>query len=307
MQSVSAKPSAGSLGPYRLISLIHTSPVGRLWLASHDVSGQQVALKTLHEQYHKDREKVGYLKCEYAVGSKLNHPHVVRTYEFGLDKGAPYLALEWFAAPNLKQRIQQGADRIAHLVARIVVEAAEAMAYFDGQGWVHRDVKPENFLVRDDGELKLIDFGLAQRRRRGLARLFAPKGRIQGTHSYMSPEQIRGLALDDRADLYSLACTFYELVSGKPPFTGSSPKDLLNKHLKANPTPLDVVNKNVTSEFADLIRRAMAKEPSQRPDSLQGFLRCLQAIRVFRRTPSPPQSPGKPQAGQAEPPSGHKG
>ncbi len=280
--------------------------MGRLWLACHDGLGQQVALKTLREQYYKDREKVGYLKWEYAVGVKLSHPRVIRTYEFGVDKGVPYLAVEWFAAPNLKQRIQQGVEGIAHLVPKIIVQAAEAMAYFNGQGWVHRDVKPENFLVGDDGEVKLIDFALAQRRRAGLARLLAPKTRVQGTHSYMSPEQIRGLALDERADLYSLACTFYEMVSGKPPFAGATTKELLNKHLKSNPTPLDVVNKNVTPEFADVIRRAMAKEPSDRLDSVQSFLRYLQAVRVFRRAPPVPQSAGNPQVDPPEPPAGHK-
>lgn len=280
--------------------------MGRLWLACHDVSGQQVALKTLREQYHKDREKVGYLKWEYTVGAKLSHPRVIRTYEFGLDKGVPYLAVEWFAAPNLKQRIQQGVEAVAHLVPRIVTEATEALTYFDAQGWVHRDVKPENFLVADDGEVKLIDFALAQRRRTRLAQLFARKSRVQGTHSYMSPEQIRGLALDERADLYSLACTFYELVSGKPPFTGATHKELLSKHLKSNATPLDAVNKNLTPEFTDLIRRAMAKEPSDRFDSMREFFRCLQAIRVFRRTPAPPSPEGKTPSGPMEPPAGHK-
>lgn len=303
---MSTKPPLGNLGPYRLVSLVHSSPVGRLWQGYHDGLGQPVAVKTLLEKYYKDREKVGYLKWEYAIGSKLNHPRVIRIYEFGVDRGAPYLGMEWFPAPDLKNRIHQGVEGIAHLIPKIILQATEAMAYFDGQGWVHRDVKPENFLVSDEGEVKLIDFALAQRCKSGLARLFARKTKVQGTHSYMSPEQIRGLALDQRADLYSLACTFYELVAGRPPFAGARTKDLLTKHLKSPPPPLDAANKNVTPEFSELIRRAMSKEPTDRHETIQDFLRHLGAIRVFRRTPPAPQAGGEPRPTPPEPPAGHK-
>ena len=290
---MSSKAPPGHLGPYRLLSVVHASKTARLWHAYHGGLDRFFAVKALQDKSCKDREEIGYLKREYEVGAKLDHPRAIRIQEFGTDQGIPYLAMEWFAAPNMKLRIQQGVDGIAPLIAKIILQATEGLAYFNNQGWVHRDIKPENFLVNDEGDVKLIDYALAQRQKKGLARLFTPKSKVQGTHSYMSPEQIRGAALDDRADLYSLACTFYELATGKPPFTGASANELLTKHLKANPVPLEKVNTNVTPEFGELIRRAMAKEPSDRQGSVQEFLHCLQAIRVFRRAPPAPQTDGK--------------
>ena len=119
--------------------------------------------------------------------------------------------MELFAAPNLKQWINQGSRGArAAWPASSSAKAAEGLAYFHSQGWIHRDIKPDNFLMNPKGDVKLIDFALAVRRKGGLARLFAGKTKVQGTRSYMSPEQIRGQPLDERADIYSFGCMVYE-------------------------------------------------------------------------------------------------
>ena len=147
-------------------------------------------------------------------------------------------------------------------------------------------MKPDNFLVDPEGTAKLIDFALAVRKKGGLARLFAGKSKIQGTRSYMSPEQIRGQPLDQRADLYSFGCMIYELLGGKPPYTGSTTNELLNKHLKSAVPPLQASNRNVSDQFAELARRLLAKKPSERPESMTEFLREMRAAKVFKVPPA---------------------
>jgi serine/threonine protein kinase len=192
--------------------------------------------------------------------------------------------MEWFSAPNLKRWILQGIDKIAYLVPKIVDQAAEGLAYFNQCGWVHRDIKPDNFLVSDSGDVKLIDFALARRSKSGLGKALTPKSKVQGTRSYMSPEQIRGVALDQRADVYSFGCLLYEMFAGRPPFTGSTADDLLRKHLFSPPPSLEVVDKNITPEFAELVRRSLAKDPKKRPESVNEF----RISKVFKTTPRPP-------------------
>lgn len=276
----------GYLGPYRLLNVVHTGHASQIWQAYDDAMQRIVGVKTLRPGAENSREQLQYLRQEYTVGQNIRDPRVIEIYAFDWDRGQPYLAMEWFAAPNMKQRMLQGMEKIAPLTPAIIEQAAESLAHFHRAGWIHRDVKPDNFLVADDGQVKLIDFALAKRRRRGLAKWLTPRAKVQqGTKSYMSPEQIRGLVLDERADLYSFACTIYELVSGKPPFTGASTIDLFTKHLKSPPPSLEAFNPNVMPAFAQLVRRSMAKDRNARPRTVADFLREFRTIRVFRSMP----------------------
>jgi serine/threonine protein kinase len=155
------------------------------------------------------------------------------------------------------------------------------------KGWIHRDIKPDNFLVGRDGETKLIDFTIAEKKKSGLGKLFY-RTKVQGTRSYMSPEQIRGQALDERADVYSFGCTLFEATTGKAPYTGSTPNDLLNKHLQASiPSPV-AINQNITPEFASLVKRMIAKRPEDRPASMWDFLKEYRVTKVFKKPPRIP-------------------
>ena len=282
-----AKGSPGYVGPYRLLNVVHTGHASVIWQAYDDAQQRMVGVKTLLEMDNPNREEVNLLHREHHVGQKLKHPHVIEIFASPWDPRQPYLAMEWFFAPNMKQRLlSSGVKRIAPLITKMIDQAAQALAYFHQMGWVHRDIKPDNFLTNDDGEVKLIDFALAKRRRPGFAHWFTPRAKPQGTKSYISPEQIRGGAIDGRADLYSFACTIHELISGKPPFTGMSANDLLNKQLKSSPPSLEASNPNVTAEFAHLIRRSLTKNPDARPESVEEVLREFRKIRVFRITPT---------------------
>jgi serine/threonine protein kinase len=279
----------GYLGPYRLLNVVHTGQTSQIWQAYHDGQQQRFGVKTLLDKFRKDREYARYLRWEYEVGQKVAHERIVQITEYGVDRGSPYLAMEWFPAPNMKQKIQNEGDKIAYLVPKIIEQAAEALRHFNDQGWVHRDVKPDNFLVGDDGQVKLIDFALARRATRGLTRLLGPKPPVQGTRSYMSPEQIRGIPVDQRADVYGFGCTVFELVAGKPPYTGTSADELLMKHLRAPPPSLEAAARNVTPEFALLVRRMLAKDPAARPQSVGDFIVEFRAQRIYKIPPRPPE------------------
>jgi eukaryotic-like serine/threonine-protein kinase len=272
------------------VRLIRTGGTCQVWEAVRD--GQRVAVKFLQPEVRTDKEEIGYLRHEVEVGQTLHHPNVIELFEFNIDRSIAYLVMEYHPGRNVKMLIRLGIETFGYLIPSIITNAALGLQYLHEQGWVHRDIKPDNFLVTDSGDVKLIDFALAQRIRTGLSRLFGGRSRVQGTRSYMAPEQIRGKALDGRADVYSFGCMLYELLSGKLPFTGISPEELLRKHLTAAIPVLMSANKNVTPDFSDLVGQMMAKNPSGRPQSMDEFLRYLQTVRVFRSLPKPPTEQG---------------
>lgn len=274
------------LGAYRMVRLIRAGATCQVWEAIRD--SQRVAIKYLQPEMRSNREEIGYLKHELEVGQDLRHPNVVEIYEYNVDRSMAFLVMEYHPGQNMKMMIRRGVDTFAHLTPKIIFQAASGLEYLHEQGWVHRDIKPDNFLVNEAGELKLIDFALATRIRTGVAKLLWGRTKVQGTRSYMSPEQIRGKALDARADIYSFGCMLYELVSGRPPFTGATPEELLRKHLFAPIPALSSVNKNITPDFSDLVAMTMAKEPSGRPATMNDFIAHYRGIRVFRSTPKPP-------------------
>lgn len=280
--------SQQKIGSYRLLNIVMTGQTSQVWEVMNDSQGKRYAMKVLLTDYRRDREHLAYLKNEFEVGSKLKHPKVIEIFEMGAAGGHPFVIMEFFPWPNLKQYIRQGVDRLGWLATRVIDQSAEALAYMNEQGWVHRDIKPDNYLMTDQGDIRLIDFALALRPKKGFMRLLAGKTKIQGTRSYMSPEQIRGLPLDQRADVYSYACMVHELLGGKPPFTGVSANELLTKHLKQPAPPVAAANNNVTPEFSALLKRMLAKNPDSRPESMSKFLQEFRAIRVFKVAPKPP-------------------
>ncbi len=282
------------LGSYRLLKVVHAGQNSQLWQAYDDGRQRMIAIKAILPKAATDSEQVGYLRQEHKVGLEIKHKRVIEVYNFDIDRTSgqprPYLAMEWFPAPNLKKKIRTKEDRekLLPFIPTIVEQAAEGLGLMHVKGWVHRDIKPENFLVNDTGQVKLIDFGLAQRPSGWLAKLLPIKPKRQGTPSYMAPEQIRCGALDQRADVYSFGCVLYELVAGVPPFTGASQEELFSKHLKSAAPPLDAADGNVTADFANLVRRCLSKDAAGRPASVQQVLEEFRKMRMYRVFPRRP-------------------
>lgn len=279
------------LGRYRMLNRVNTGADTEIWQGRDDRNECFVAIKTLTDKKEKDKKAAAMLKQEFTVGGKMNHPNVVRILDFGdEDVPRPFLVLEWFPSGSLKNLVRDGVDSYAWKLPEMMKKMAAGVAYMNEQGWVHRDIKPDNFVMNEKDDLKLIDFAISVRAQGMLAKMLGKGNPVQGTRSYMSPEQIRGQALDQRADIYSLACTFFEMLTGRTPFTGTNSNELLHKHLNAAPPTVDIYNKNVTPEFAKLLLQAMAKKPGDRPKTSGDFLAAISTIRVFKRNPSSPSA-----------------
>jgi serine/threonine-protein kinase len=191
--------------------------------------------------------------------------------------------MEFFPAPNLKKQIAAGVEALAPRLQRIVTETALALDHLHGRGWVHRDVKPENVLAAADGQVKLIDLAIAAKSSGLIGKLLGTKPPPQGSPSYMSPEQIRGEPLDARSDIYSFGCVLFELLAGRPPYTGADTNDLLNKHVSAAVPGVDTFNPNATTSVTQFLRQLLAKKPSDRPASMKAVLQHLRSIRLLER------------------------
>ena len=275
------------VGSYRLFSLIRSGHASEIWAVRPMNTEEPYAMKLIPPGEMHTRANLGSLKHEFAVGSQMDHPNIVRIMDYASTRAGSFLIMELFRFPNLKQRIQYGVDRLASLTEKVIRQAAAGLGHLHEKGWIHCDVKPDNFLVDREGNVKLIDFNLARKRAGGLGKLFGVRAKVQGTISYMSPEQIRGQSIDEQSDIYSFGCVIHEMFSGKPPLTGTSARELLSKHLKTIPAPLTALNHNVDQEFAELVLRMMAKRPKKRPESIDDFLQELAAVKIFRRRPEP--------------------
>lgn len=277
------------VGPYRLARLIRAGHSCMIWEAVKEKTGERFAIKMLRTETARNREELGYLKHELEVAKDLNHPNVIRVFELDTQATAPFLVLELFSALNLKQVLREGPEPIAYLADKIINHASMALHYLHEKGWVHCDVKPDNFLVDDDGNVKLIDFAIAQRPKRSLLSFFGVKQPVKGTRSYMSPEQIRGETPDARSDVYSFACVVFELLTGRPPYTGSTPNELLVAHLRSSVPSAIVYNHNVSRDCADYIRKMMNKKRESRPKSMWEVLQAFREFQIFVKKPQPPK------------------
>lgn len=269
--------------------LIRAGAIYEIWAVRPMSENTVYAVKWLPPGAKYSRSTVAELKHEYNVGVALEHPCIIKTYEFGNTSNGAFMLLELFKVPNLKQQIISGGyKKLMHRAKPILTAAAAGMAHMHEKGWIHRDIKPDNFLLRDDDAVKLIDFNLARRPAGALGKLFGGKSAIAGTHSYMSPEQIRGQPLDARADIYSFGCMVHEFFSGKPPFTANTPTELLQRHITSKPQPLTVFDKNITPEFSAYVQRLMAKDPKGRPANMKDVMMELKTQKMFYNPPQPP-------------------
>lgn len=273
---------------YKLQNCMMTGQNSQVWEVVEVSSGRHFAMKLLLPEKAGNSELRKLLFHEANVGKQLAHQNVIKIVHVGTSKEHPHFVMEFFPSGALKLRIvRKQYDFIKEHVHSILKQAATGFAYMNASGWVHRDVKPDNILVNSAGEVRIIDFALAQKIEKPsfFSKLFRRKPNVAGTRSYMSPEQIRGEPLDGRADIYSFGATAFEIVTYRPPFRAASQQELLQKHIVEKAPPPQSFNKDVTDEFGNLVQKMLAKKPEQRPQTFHDVLKVLNAIKIYKTPP----------------------
>ena len=271
---------------YTIISHLGAGGIGQVWLARDEQLTRDVALKLLFPRFAGDPYHIRRFQQEARAASTLNHPNIVTIYEIGKNEGVDFIAQELVGGQTLRQWLAEGPVPLGS-VLDIGVQMAAALAAAHGAGIVHRDIKPENVMVRPDGLVKVLDFGLARFIERGPlapAGLASNKsmtrpGFVLGTVRYMSPEQARGLPVDQRSDLFSLGVVLYEMVTGSAPFSGATPSDILAAILTHEPAPLSLYLAETAPELERIIRRCLEKDSQARYSDATELRRDLNRIR----------------------------
>jgi len=277
-----------AIGGYKVRKVIATGQTSQVLEVVEIVSGRHMAMKMLLPAFVRDSILRKQMLHEAEVGIKLAHDNIIKIMKVSKDPKQVYFVMEYFAAGSMGFRVlNKHTDFIKQHAQGIFKQAATALAYMHGSGWVHRDIKPDNILVDSAGQAKVIDFAISQRMKQDnsggwLGLFMGSKPKPQGTPSYMSPEQIRNLRLDERADIYSYGATVYEIITGRPPFRGASLSDLLNKHISEKVLPPHGLNPEVTDDFSNLVVKMLAKDPKHRPSNFHEIMMAMKNLRVFK-------------------------
>lgn len=253
--------------------------MAEVYLAQQLSLNRQVAFKVLNEELGRDPSYVRRFHHEARAAAALVHTGIVQIYEVGEQNGVHYIAQEYVPGRNLGEVTRSSGSLSPQLTLDILRQVTAALGKAASENIVHRDIKPENIMLARSGEVKVADFGLARVQGDGGANL-TQIGVTMGTPLYMSPEQIEGRPLDSRSDIYSLGCTAYHMLAGKPPFTGETPLSVAVQHLNQAAPPLAEVNPGVPRRFAQVIERMMAKKPADRFSDPGELLAELHALAI---------------------------
>jgi serine/threonine protein kinase len=274
------------LGRYEIVSLLGRGGMGEVYLARDRQLRRKVAVKVLPETVASDRERLNRFEQEAVAASTLNHPSIITIHEIGEADGAHFLVSEYVDGHTLRDKMRSITVSEA---LEIAIQTSSALKAAHEHGIVHRDIKPENIMIRADGLVKVLDFGLAKLTERGtlfdpeaatLAQVETQPGTVMGTVTYMSPEQARGLDVDGRTDIWSLGVVLYEMLSGRPPFSGATAVDTLASILEKEPQSLP--SNAVSNGTAAIVTKALKKQAHDRYQTSDEMLADLRAMQRRR-------------------------
>lgn len=277
-------PTRTTIGPYRITGFLGAGGMGMVWRASHRDLGRDVAIKRLSESASAGIPLERF-RNEARLHGTLNHPRIAQLYDFIEDDGAPCIVMEYVAGPTIEEQLRSGPIPL-HTAITIIEMVADAVGYLHQRGIVHRDIKPSNVKLRPDGSPVLLDFGIA--RAEGDPRL-TKTGMIIGSPHTIAPEQFEGRALDGRADIWALGVLFYEMITGRAPFTGDSIAALASVILNTSPIAPSQRVKTLPARVDALVARCLEREPGRRFQSTDALVEALRELR--RVTPPPGDAP----------------
>jgi tRNA A-37 threonylcarbamoyl transferase component Bud32 len=255
-------------GRYRLLRHLARGGMAEVYVAEDQLLNRPVAVKVLFPELARDEAFVERFRREARSAASLNHHNIVSVYDFGEDEGSWFIVMEYVEGRTLRDIIRAEGAMDPARAAQLASEVAAALAAAHAQGIVHRDVKPANVLIAaDTGTVKVADFGIA--RAANTRQALTMPGTVLGTATYLSPEQAQGSDVDARTDVYSLGMVLYEMLAGKPPFTGDSPVAVAYQQLNRTAPPPSSVNPRVPPALDAVVMKAMAKDPVDRQASAE--------------------------------------
>ena len=267
-------------GRYRVQRRIGSGGMADVYCAEDLQLGRNVALKVLHERFADDSEFVERFRREASSAAGLQHQNVVAVYDRGQWDGHYYIAMEFLDGRSLKSIVDEEAPLDPERAIDLTIQVLRAARFAHRRGVIHRDLKPHNVLVDDEGRAKVTDFGIA----RSGASDMTQTGSILGTAQYLSPEQAQGLAVSAPSDLYSVGVMLYELLTGRLPFDGDSAVSIALKHVNEPPVPPSAFNPAVGPELDAVVMRALEKHPARRFPDADAFIAALEHARDVRGT-----------------------
>jgi len=251
-------------GRYQIVRHLARGGMAEVYLARDLLLDRPVALKVLFPEFATDRSFVERFRREARSAASLNHPNIVSIYDWGEEEGTYFIVMEYVDGLTLRDVIRRQGPLTAGRAAEIGADIAAALQFAHVGGVIHRDVKPGNVLITTS-QVKVTDFGIA--RAGDPAESLTQAGAVMGTATYFSPEQAQGHVVDPRTDVYSLGVVLYEMVAGRPPFTGDNPVSIAYQHVREDPIPPSQHNPDVPPVFDDIVARAMAKNRANRYSS----------------------------------------
>ncbi len=247
-------------GRYHVVRKLGAGGMANVYLAEDQELGRRVAIKILNDRHAGDEQFVERFRREAKNAAALSHPNIVSIYDRGEAEGTYYIAMEFLDGRSLKELIVSRGPAPIAVSVEYARQILQALRFAHRHGIVHRDIKPHNALVDAEGRVKVTDFGIA---RAGTSQM-TEAGSIVGTAQYLSPEQARGAAVDQRSDVYSLGVVLYELLTGAVPFNGDTPVEIAMKHLSTIPEPPSTKREDIPRDLDLIVMRALAKEPDDR-------------------------------------------